>query len=761
MKSSLRDEPFDMTSLRILYVVGPNLDTAQVAKLADLKAAGINTFIIPSQFAPPEGVAATGGLCPNPSPPDAGSLVEEPDDCSNVPSNSLLEDMKSNPTLSQFKLILDIYPIPETAYFQCVRNVCGKLGDGGRTSFTRAECPMICECDGLADGTKEALDAVLRWVRCKDSDERRVVGYYTFDEPALKGISHQYQKAVYDYIKLKESGPSARPVFIANTMYHPNTNGSHPGWMLTQTEITERLSPDVQDVILIDQYIWSPPFNWPGSTEATCDQQSSESLSNACWQKRAFDKWRTAGILQKPYILTLPSHRNVKPEDALPVCTPGDPRPVCNAETPCVNPYIPEVVRVTEEAIAYSFGSEPAPPSHGYAYFAFWPDPVPTNHATVENCYLIRDSTKEHLRVADHLDRTVAWRMGHVNEDRKTDLIQIWDNLGSAAVSVYTSTGSSYASTWTTTTLGEGIPAIDWLTGDVNADGKTDLIQSWDANGRLALNVFTSDGKGFTRAWRQPNMQEGPGPLLTGDVNGDDRTDLIQPWNHDGHLALILYTSSGYRFDQTWNNIDTGVAFSMPMTARMNAGKETDLIQPRQGNNGHLVLSVYLASSGQLIKNSCDFDTGKPFSVPMLGDVNMDGKTDVIQTRDNGSGQMEINVYVSDGACFTAWSPFQTGEPFAPLLLGDVNHDQAVDLIQPKNNNGTLGLIIYTSTGSGFNKTTVPSTGQGWPAVARFTADINGDERSDLVHLWNDNGKLGLLGYLSDGSSLSSASIIQ
>ena len=80
------------------------------------------------------------------------------------------------------------------------------------------------------------------------------------------------------------------------------------------------------------------------------------------------------------------------------------------------------------------------------------------------------------------------------------------------------------------------------LTGDTNGDGRSDLIfvgQGWNGLG-LNIRVKQSNGTG-TWTHRFDVQGDGPGvhthPALTGDVDGDGQTDLIfvgQGWSGPG-----------------------------------------------------------------------------------------------------------------------------------------------------------------------------------------------------------------------------------
>ena len=139
----------------------------------------------------------------------------------------------------------------------------------------------------------------------------------------------------------------------------------------------------------------------------------------------------------------------------------------------------------------------------------------------------------------------VAWLTGNVGADQRTDLIEVFDNgAGHAGVRVYRSTGTGYTASFTVNDLGQPSSALTWLTGTVNAgDLLTDLIQLSNNAGQLRITVYRLTGTGYTLD-SITDTGRNPAALawLTGDVDHDGRTDIIQPFDNAGRLGIAVYS---------------------------------------------------------------------------------------------------------------------------------------------------------------------------------------------------------------------------
>jgi hypothetical protein len=190
----------------------------------------------------------------------------------------------------------------------------------------------------------------------------------------------------------------------------------------------------------------------------------------------------------------------------------------------------------------------------------------------------------------------LAWLKGDVDGDGRTDIIQPFDNRGTLGMLAYRSTGSGYSLMFGSSNMGQGSGALAWLTGDVDGDGRTDIIQPFNNNGTLGMLVYRSTGSGYSLMFGSSNMGQGSGALawLTGDVDGDGRTDIIQPFNNNGTLGMLVYrsTGSGYSLMYGSSNMGQGSGALAWLTGKLDDNRNVEIIQPFD-NSGRLGFLVY------------------------------------------------------------------------------------------------------------------------------------------------------------------------
>lgn len=174
-----------------------------------------------------------------------------------------------------------------------------------------------------------------------------IVGYYTFDEPALVrsprtvGVCKRYQELIYERIRHTDPDNRARPVIIANLMGD-----------LTDQQIQYAMSPRAQDIVFVDQY----------------DNDEARQIAQ-------YNKWKRHNLLSVPMVPVLP---------AFDYNTCRDPQLRLG--------FRPKL----ERALTTVYGTS-KPVSYGDAYFAYWPGQRPDFNYDAQNCAAIFNSVIDDL----------------------------------------------------------------------------------------------------------------------------------------------------------------------------------------------------------------------------------------------------------------------------------------------------------------------------------------------------------------------------
>jgi len=275
------------------------------------------------------------------------------------------------------------------------------------------------------------------------------------------------------------------------------------------------------------------------------------------------------------------------------------------------------------------------------------------------------------------------------------------------------------------------------LAGDFNGDRKTDII-TFTRGDAGDVYVALSDGTRFRTAskWHD-TFSFGDEVPLVADVNGDGKDDLLTFTRGDqGDVFVALSDGTKFGPGMKWHD-----AFSfrtqIPAAGDVNGDGKDDLITFSRGDQG----DVYVAlSDGSKFGPAMKWHDAFCFwsQVPAIGDVNGDGRDDLITFSRGATG----DVYVS----------LSTGNGFGPVmmwhdmfcinneipLVADVNGDGKDDIISFTR--GAAGdVYVATSDGRRFN-----GTGVRWHEMfcinyeTPAAGDINGDGKADIITFTGD-----------------------
>lgn len=323
------------------------------------------------------------------------------------------------------------------------------------------------------------------------------------------------------------------------------------------------------------------------------------------------------------------------------------------------------------------------------------------------------------------------------------------------------------------------------FTGDVNGDGKSDMILSRNVNGKRALTVYLGKNGGYFETPITTISSRNfvyTHPAYVGDFNGDGLTDLVIHWRSNSRRQLLVYISKGDGYFYEGANLSSTRfhdQLQMPcyfFVADVNGDNKDDFIVHYRNTSGKRCALVYkgTASSPYLIDATTDalisINTYYPNDPVYVGDFNGDGCSDMlVQWVDYGSRQLLVYKGNSDGT-FSPGENLSSDYPHAPetypgeYFVTDVNGDGKDDFVlhYKDSNNRRSALVYYGTSEMPYLNDAIDaliSTNSYVESDPVFVGDINGDGRSDMIVQWSLNGYYQFLIYTANANGSYNAAV--
>lgn len=310
-----------------------------------------------------------------------------------------------------------------------------------------------------------------------------------------------------------------------------------------------------------------------------------------------------------------------------------------------------------------------------------------------------------------------ALAAGDVNGDGKDDVVMAWGGTG-AGISVLLNKGDGTFGT--PIAVPEEVQGYDIVVADFTGDCNADILVPGYQDGSPTVDLLVSNGDGTFQAPVQlPTQDENVLSLVAADFNRDGKLDFAEfnlSAESGAGVQVSLGTSTGFSPPTTF---DAGDEQSYPTETRGLAAADLDgdgasellLASPSKGacvlkNDGH----------GQFEGAPICYAATLNYSGDTIaaGDVNGDGKPDIVLgngesvTSDNGS---VIDVFLNKGDG-TFGAPVAVPFPgafYGAVALVDTNNDKKLDLVvyyAGAPSDPDAGFWVYLNDGTG----TFPAT---------------------------------------------------
>ena len=341
--------------------------------------------------------------------------------------------------------------------------------------------------------------------------------------------------------------------------------------------------------------------------------------------------------------------------------------------------------------------------------------------------------------------------IGDLNNDGKHDLVVACGEQRRLVVLL--NTGSREGQFHASNPIPLPDPPGDMALGDVNGDKNLDLaIDSHDSYGVVLL---LGDGKGgLALAPNSPIvMKDGQHPHTHGlglaDMNGDQKLDLVTANNADNDISIAFGDGRG-RFTRAPAAFAVGPSPYPFVVADVNNDGRPDIVatatatgplRAQQLPKSFALTLLLNDGRGGFRRSELPLRTGQPWFVD-AGDLNGDRKPDLVA---NHHDQSKLSVLLGDGAGHfseAGGSPFDWGRSAFQVALADVNRDGRLDALAATGE----AVRILLGDGRGDFKPAPGSpfaTGRGVWRLA--VSDMNGDSKLDIITTNSDSRSIGLL----------------
>lgn len=277
--------------------------------------------------------------------------------------------------------------------------------------------------------------------------------------------------------------------------------------------------------------------------------------------------------------------------------------------------------------------------------------------------------------------------------------------------------------------------------GDLDADGHPDLaMTNYTAD---TVSIFLGRGDGtFFPAIDSPlppvdpeAVDDGPTAVAIGDVNGDQRADLVVVDGTSAWVAVLLGFGTG-RFDtaQAFPLVEPA-AVPVPLSvvlADLDGDGRQDVLAATEASDR---ITIFHAEADGTLTKRAALPVGEAPSLLAVADSNGDGEPDLAVGR-QPSGTVTLLLGASGGGFVTRGFASVLDPDFGPTsvamgrFLGDTNPDLVIADVGGFGSEGRVVLLSGAGDGTFAAPHVVPST-TGASAVA--VADMDGDRQPDVV----------------------------
>jgi uncharacterized repeat protein (TIGR01451 family) len=249
--------------------------------------------------------------------------------------------------------------------------------------------------------------------------------------------------------------------------------------------------------------------------------------------------------------------------------------------------------------------------------------------------------------------------------------------------------------------FGTGYGALAVANGDLNGDGKLDLVVTANMSGFVTVGVLLGNGDGTFQAQRTFTPGANPQGLALGDVNKDGKLDVVTANTDDNTISVLLGKGDGDLKPKT--DFTTGDGPVSVALADLNGDGKLDAAT---ANTDGGTASVLLGNGNGTFKTKIDFATGPQSGGVSVADFDGDGRLDLAVThgsgivpksvRIEGGSSTAVAILLGDGkGSFQPKQDFSNGTyAIRGLSLGDFDGNGRIDIATAGGDSGVAKTLL-------------------------------------------------------------------
>jgi hypothetical protein len=295
-------------------------------------------------------------------------------------------------------------------------------------------------------------------------------------------------------------------------------------------------------------------------------------------------------------------------------------------------------------------------------------------------------------------------------------------------------------------TFATGAGPASIVTADLNGDGKPDVIAANYSSNTVSVMLSTTASSAATVNFSaQQTFASGSVPyaVTSADINGDGVSDLITANDIGNSVSVLLNTTvpgaatPSFAAQQTFA---TGVNPQALTAVDLNGDGRPDLVTTNYAaNNVSVLLNTTVAGAATpSFATQKTFATGTTPVAITTADINGDGKPDLLVAN---QGAATVSVLLNTTAAgattpsFAAQQTFATGSLPYSVAAADLNGDGEPDLIVANYSSNTVSVLLNTTAPGATTPSFAPQQtfATGTHPISVTAADVNGDGKPALV----------------------------